>query len=151
MLTEYNGQVFKADRYGVEVLLWRYTPVDGFKKKINSKGVPYYETNVGMGDVWDFFTVQFYVEDEDERLLINGLHIFLLDLISTDGSYAEAHGFVPCKEQEGTFTGRRRVTEFKRFIMVKTTDKGDIQTELSLTEFFEKWRIYKTEVGDNLR
>lgn len=135
MLTEYNGQVFKADRYGVQVLLWRYTPVDGFTKKTDKKGIPYYSDTVGMGEVGKFFTVQFYVKDADKRFLVNGLHVFFLDLISTDGSFIK----------------RTRVTDFKEFLMVETTDEGDTETVLSLTEFFEKWRIYKTEVGDNQR
>ena len=73
MLVEYNNDVFNAELQGNKVNIWKYVPVDWFKKAQTRKGIVYYENYVSTSETSKPFSVSFFAEKNEKKYIIHSI------------------------------------------------------------------------------
>lgn len=147
MLAEYMGGVFNAEIKGDKVNLWKYTPVNGFKMAITSRGVAYYEKTVDLENIECFFSVRFIAVQYDHREFIIKNYIDnSIDVICDDAEYAVKNNFV--EVDHGVWITRLKLTDFVRFEMVLTDENGLVKIiKLDKGELMKTWKRYVQDVS----
>lgn len=93
VLTDYQGKVFNAEIKGDKVNIWKYVPVEDFKKVTIRLGRTYYEKIVDMSEVGSFYSVRFLAYKDNRRFLIKSYTNDDLVIICDDQEYAKANGY----------------------------------------------------------
>ena len=148
MLTEYKGEIFNIEKRGKKADIWRYTPVDGFRKTdIGRGGIICYEKTVNLKDTNGCFTVAF-------RAFSNGLDFFVSDVRGNDvvvltgnATYAKEHGFH--EVDRPLWIAQITNESFDEFemIMHNVENGEDTVTKMDWTQMKIAWSRYQEGVN----
>ena len=144
MLTEYNGEIFNAEkRSGNSVNIWKCVPVDGFDKFTTKSGLTYYEKNVNIEEVSPFFYVDFGVCYDGIKFGVYSYDGELLCLICENEAYSRKNNFF--EFERGFWLGAKPISDLSEVVM--TTNFVDMPVNkiveyLSIEEFNQKWLRY---------
>lgn len=148
MLTEYKNSIFNAEIIGNTVNIWKYVPIDGFNKVKTKRGITFYEKTVDKNDVSTFFSVIFFVFNDNKRFVIKSAIDTKIEVMCDDEEYAETHGF--SEVEHGVWCMRSTLDNYDRIQMVKCKENSDNKEfiELDKGEFVNAWRTYVKEVEE---
>lgn len=132
MLVEYNNNVYNAEVIGDNVNIWKYVPVDGFKKAQTHRGTVYYENYVPKSEVGELFSVAFYTMKDEKKYIIKSLCGEKMTIICDDMEFANSNGF---KEFEhGVWEKTVEKSFSNSFLMVKYIQNSEKAEEIAVSE-----------------
>jgi hypothetical protein len=125
--------------------IWKYRPVDGFKKVTTGRGITYYEQAIALSKDMEFFSVTFTCRLDGHDYIITNVLNDAVDLICDSQKYAKAHEFLEI--ERGVWVCRKPINDFTEFVMIKRSSRGSEQYRLSADELKAMWDKYVTEVS----
>ena len=151
MLTKYKDSVFNAQVIDDTVRIWKYVPIDGFTEVKTRRGT-FYEKIVNIDEIESFFTVIFYVYNNEKRFIVKAVRDECLtasaniEIICEDEVDAKIHGFY--EMEHGIWCKKDILDNYNRFEMIKCQENSNIKkvTELNKYSFLDAWKVYVKEV-----
>jgi hypothetical protein len=146
MLTEYEGMVFNVEIRGAEADIWKYIPVDGFKKVTIPGGVTYYEKTVRIKDIGELFSVSFVAFVDGRRFIIDSVNNNNVNVLCDDREYAEKHNY--SEIEHGVWISAKPMDMFDKFQMEKLFEDSTEMVVLTMNknQMVDAWNKYVREV-----
>ena len=147
MLTEYKGNIYRAQIEGKSIHIWKYVPVENFDKCITKSGITYYEKFVNMDEVSSFFFVAFEVFYDEKTFRIASFDNDFLAIICNDELYSKRNNFT--KIERGVWITKKPIISFNEISMITrfVDSEEKIIEQLSIDVFKQKWKCYVKDVS----